>query len=313
METYPAMEDLPLPDYDSTDSLAIKIHMGERGNKTHVRPDDVGRLVQRVKSAGADVFITDTTTLYQRKRANVKDYLETAALNGFTEDSVGCPVVIANAKGGRKVGRIWIAEGLFEANTLIILSHATGHITAGFAGAIKNVAMGCVTKRGKRYIHGAAWPRYREGFCKKCGNCVKACPFGFITLGDRIKLNLKDCPACERCLDACNAGGFWRPPEAMEECYNRYAETCEAVLSRFPGTIFINELNRVTRFCDCSASPEPVISPDLGFLVSGDPVEIDKESVRVIVDSSPEASKVFGIKWERFIQHVSSRMLGKVC
>jgi len=302
---YRSVLDVPLPQYGEGEVVAIKLHMGERGNKTYVRPEDVRILVQRLKDAGARPFLTDTTTLYQRKRANVKDYLETAALNGFTEQLIGCPVIIADAEGSERVGRIHVAKGLLRATSLVVLSHATGHISTGFAGALKNLSMGCVSKEGKRYIHGAAWPRYREESCKKCGDCVEACPFGFVVLKDRIELNLKNCPACERCLKACKEGGLWRPEGAMEECYRRYAETCRAVLSRFPRALFINEIRRVTRFCDCSVDAGDVISPDIGFLASEDPVEIDRETVRLIVERNPDAAQAFGERWTEFIESVS--------
>lgn len=308
MRPYHSIDDVPLPRFHPGDVVGVKLHMGERGNKTHVKAEDVGRLVSRIKSMGARAFVTDTTTLYTRKRATVEDYRETAALNGYTESATGCPVVIADADGGRKVGRIHIARGLLDADSLIVFSHATGHITTGFAGAIKNVAMGCVTKQGKRYIHGPAWPRHREKQCRRCGVCAETCPFGFITLEGRIRLDVRNCPACERCLKACKNGGLWRPPGAMEESCRRYAETCSTVISCFDEVLFLSELNRVTKFCDCSPNPEPVISPDLGFIVSNDPVEIDRESVAMITQADPQSSQVFGEKWQSFITSVSKHM-----
>ncbi len=308
MDTYPSIDNIPLPRFQTSEVVAVKLHMGERGNKTHIKPADVARLVSRLKSQGARVFVTDTTTLYPRKRATVKDYLETAACNGYTQDKIGCPVVIADAEGGRKIDRVHVAARLLEADSLIVLSHATGHITTGFAGAIKNVAMGCVTKQGKRYIHGPAWPRHRDTSCKRCGACVEACPFGFIALKDRIELDVRNCPACERCLKACRNGGLWRPPGAIEESFRRYAETCSTVLACFSKVFFITELNRVTKFCDCSPNPEPLIAPDLGFIVSNDPVEIDREAVRIITEANPAASQVFGERWQIFIESVSKHI-----
>ncbi len=311
MKIYSSVADVPLPDYDSQDSVAIKLHMGERGNKTFLRPGTVRTLVKRLKDMDCLPFLTDTTTLYQRKRYKAEDYLETAAMNGYTEKSIGCPIKIADVDGETKVGNIHVAKELLNADRLVVISHATGHISTGFAGAIKNVSMGCVGKRGKRYIHSAGWPRYDEEKCKQCGDCVEACPFGFLVLNDRIELNLKDCPACERCLNTCSTGALWRPEEAMEKCYRRYAETCSTVTSSFREPFFINELNRITKFCDCTTNPGPIISPDLGFIASSDPVELDRKTVELIVESNPEASQIFGEKWKNFIDIVSRNMPGK--
>jgi len=309
METYASIDDVPLPALERDDVVAIKLHMGERGNRAHVRPGDVALLVRRIKQTGARVFLADTTTLYHRKRYTVEDYLKTARLNGFDEELIGCPIVIADEHGGKRVDGIDVAKGLLEANCLIVFSHATGHITTGFAAAVKNVAMGCVTKRGKRYIHSAAWPRYREDLCERCGDCTGICPFGFLVLKERIELNLKDCPACERCLNACPTGALYRPNGAMEECYRRYAESFKAVVSCFEKVFYINELNRVTRFCDCSTDPGEILCDGLGFVASEDAAELDLKSVEIISQEKPEARGVFGEKWENFSKHVLGRIM----
>ena len=303
------IDEVPLPDYRRGDQVAIKLHMGERGNRHHVGPGDVAILVERIKSSGADVFVADTTTLYRRKRATVEDYLETAAQNGFTEEEIGCPVVIADEEGGKKFGRVEVAEGFLKANSLLAFSHATGHITAGFAGAIKNIAMGCTTTEGKRYIHSAGWPKYNVEECALCGDCAEACPFDFIALkDDGIEIAYKYCPACERCLNACGKGGLYRPAGAMEECYRRYAETCSVIIGLFKSTYFINDLRRITKFCDCSADSEPIISGDIGLISGHDAIDVDLKSVGIIADASPEAGAVFGDKWRDFIGRVSSFM-----
>lgn len=305
MRVYETVGEVPLPAYGKGDIVAIKLHMGERGNLHHVRPEDVAILVNRIKASGANVFIGDTTTLYKRKRSTVTDYLETAAKNGFTQESIGCPVLIADEGGGRYMGGVEIAEGFLRANSLLVFSHATGHITAGFAGAIKNIAMGCVTRAGKRYIHSPGCPKYDREKCAFCGDCVEACPFDFISLEDGIEIELEDCPACGRCLSACENGALYQPEEAMVECYRRYAETCRAILEIFDNTFFINDLRRITKFCDCTVNSEPIVSDDIGLIAGSDPIQIDSESVDIISQNSPGAMEIFGDKWRDFIDHVS--------
>ena len=307
MGLYRSIENVPLPELRPDDVVAIKLHMGERGNHAHVKPEDVRVLVSRIQACGGRALVTDTTTLYQRHRATVDGYLETARLNGFTEETIGAPVVIADADGGQKIGRVDMAKGILGADVLIVFSHATGHITTGFAGAIKNVAMGCVTKDGKRYIHSAGWPRHNRTLCQECGECAEACPFGFIKLADGVSIDLRNCPACERCLRTCKHGGLWRPPDAMETCYLRYAETCRTVMSCFDRVLFINEINRVTRYCDCSVDPGPLISPDRGFLAGDEPVAIDRRSAEIIMQAAG-AKEALEPKWSDFIGVVSGHL-----
>ena len=45
-------------------SVAVKLHMGELGNTSYLRPVFVRRLVDLVKKRGGKPFITDTVALY---------------------------------------------------------------------------------------------------------------------------------------------------------------------------------------------------------------------------------------------------------
>lgn len=50
------------------DLTAIKLHFGEFGNDTHLRPQLVRKVVDLAKQAGANPFLTDTNTLYSGSR-----------------------------------------------------------------------------------------------------------------------------------------------------------------------------------------------------------------------------------------------------
>ncbi len=63
------------------DNVAIKVHMGEYGNLTYLRPPLVSKFIKLVKSAGGRPFVTDTTALYPKHRFTAKDYLKTAVAN----------------------------------------------------------------------------------------------------------------------------------------------------------------------------------------------------------------------------------------
>jgi uncharacterized Fe-S center protein len=52
--------------------------------------------------------------------------------------------------------------------------------------------------------------------------------------------------------------------------------------------IYLNELKRIARSCDCDSFAGPVICPDIGYLVSDDIVAIDKASLDLINDVKPE-------------------------
>lgn len=147
-------------------SVAVKVHMGELGNTTYIRPAFVRMVVDLVKRVGGKPFVTDTTTLYQGARDTQSRYLWTAAFNGFVEESIGAPIVIADGEGrdgisvpvqgavqGCELEVVEVATRVHQADFLLVLSHVKGHMMTGFGGAIKNLAMGCVTKETKREQH----------------------------------------------------------------------------------------------------------------------------------------------------------------
>ena len=58
------------------DLVAIKLHFGEPGNLSYIRPPFVRRMVQIIKKQKGKPFLTDAGTLYKGLRANAVDHLE---------------------------------------------------------------------------------------------------------------------------------------------------------------------------------------------------------------------------------------------
>ncbi|HUV02119.1 MAG TPA: DUF362 domain-containing protein [Desulfobacteria bacterium] len=104
------------------------------------------------------------------------DYYRTAFAHGFLPSYLGCPVIIADGlsdDGVQVTEHVEIAKGIYDSDAMLLVSHATGHCASSFGGAIKNVAMGCVTKKTKFYQHEVTRPvRYNgrkgcPGSCKR--------------------------------------------------------------------------------------------------------------------------------------------------
>ena len=75
---------------------AIKIHFGEPGNLSYLRPNFAKTVADMVKSLGGKPFLTGCNTLYDGRRKNALDHLEAAYENGFSPFSTGCHVIIAD-------------------------------------------------------------------------------------------------------------------------------------------------------------------------------------------------------------------------
>jgi uncharacterized Fe-S center protein len=50
--------------------VAVKLHFGELGNTAYVRPVFVRKIVENIKQAGGQPFLTDANTLYVGTRSD---------------------------------------------------------------------------------------------------------------------------------------------------------------------------------------------------------------------------------------------------
>jgi len=277
------------------DLTAVKLHFGEHGNDTHLRPMFVRQIVDRVRELGGKPFLTDTNTLYSGSRTNAVDHLITAFEHGFAFSVVNAPVIIADGlKGGNDVqvaidkkrfSEVIIARDIHDCDAMVVLSHFKGHMIAGFGGAFKNLAMGCAPGKGKLAQHS---PRIsvNEETCIGCGNCEKVCPAGAAVIGElgRCEINQDKCIGCFECATVCPEGAVqpdWLRdiPEFME----RMTEYAYGALRNKPGKVFfLNFLLNITPDCDCAPWSDTPMVPDIGILASTDPVAIDKASYDLV-------------------------------
>jgi uncharacterized protein len=285
------------------DSVAVKLHMGEYGGSGYLRPPLVRRVCDLIKEAGAKPFVTDTTTLYPGRRFTASQYLATAVLNGFTEQSMGVPIIIADGEEGHdgewvdvpgrvsdcSLNRVKVAREIIKADSMIVLTHVKGHAVASFGGSLKNVAMGCVTKESKSAQHRVNRGVIDISKCSGCGQCVEACLYGCMSLYEgKMARDDDKCMNCNRCLYLCPEGVFSLPPQAQERLQVYLAHSAAAVLSRFRSKVgFVNFIQDVTPMCDCVVPSGLPVVPDIGILASRDVVAIDRASYDLIGATRP--------------------------
>ena len=276
--------------------VAVKLHMGEFMNYRYVRPAFIREIVTAIKEAGGKPFLTDTTTLYPRERYNAVDYLETARQNGFNRATIGAPVIIADGltgrsgiiieTGGKLLKEIEIGQAIYEADYLIAVTHCTGHINTGYAGALKNLGMGCTTKNGKRTVHDFSVPEVDTVKCEQCGSCIDSCPYSFIQMQEYPELEAEKCIGCLRCVNACPTGAMHNPEGWFEDYITALVEAAYAVIKKFGNKCyFINFLTDITAMCDCALQKDPLV-PDLGVLASRDILSIERASYDLINEAA---------------------------
>ncbi|MBQ0124505.1 MAG: DUF362 domain-containing protein [Bacteroidales bacterium] len=280
--------------------VAIKMHFGEQGNLSFLRPNYARAVVDVVKELGGKPFLTDCNTMYPGSRKNALEHLYCAWENGFTPLTVGCPVIIGDGlkgtddvavpvKGGEYVKEALIGRAVMDADIIISLTHFKGHEETGFGGCLKNLGMGCGSRAGKKDQHSHGKAKINEDKCKGCRKCQKECANGgLVFLEDKKKMSVSpSCMGCGRCLGACNFDAiYFAEYNANEMLCRRIAEYTKAVIDGRP-SFHISLVLDVSPNCDCHSENDVPILPDLGMFASFDPLALDWACVDACLAASP--------------------------
>jgi len=275
------------------DLTAVKLHFGELGCDTYIKPVFTRAVVDEIKKIGADPFLTDTNTMYYGGRHNSVVHIQTAIKHGFGYAVTGAPIIIADGIygdsfveieiGKKHFSKVKIAKDILEANSTIVLSHFKGHGMSGFGGAIKNLGMGFASVSGKLEQHEVAKPIITES-CIGCGDCVPSCLRYSLSLKDeKASIDYSLCIGCNACMDACREGAIDLDWDCMPPFIERMTEYAYgAVKGREDKIGYINFLVDITPDCDCVNWSDAPIVPDIGIVASRDPVAIDRASYDLV-------------------------------
>ena len=287
------------------DTVAVKIHFGEFGNHRLIRPQHLRVIVQKIKELGGKPFVTDTTGIgLTSGRGTAEGCLRAAAEHGFTAETLGAPIIVADGPKGLRgvkvsvedpvMNVVEISQAVAESDSMISVAHAKGHPRTGFAGALKNIALGCVTKCGRAPIHLAKKPWVKNEKCTACGQCMPFCPVQAISTETEGKASIDQV----KCIWGC---GCWLvcPEKAISQWLEMHHPSNSDLCRRIPIVFkamhklvgkekigYINMAYDVTPHCDCAPYGDTPIVPDIGILASRDPVAIDKCTIDMI-NASP--------------------------
>ncbi len=301
------------------DLAAVKLHFGELGNTAFIRPVFLGKIVEHIRKTGALPFLTDANTLYAGTRSNAPAHLTTALRNGFAYPVVDAPLIVADGLRGKsevavKIGRkrfdtVYIAAEIAAADALISVAHFKGHELSGFGGTIKNLGMGCASRKGKLAQHSGVSPRVQEKKCVGCGDCVAHCSQSALALVERAPaaaaekaapakargrkrkkamIDAERCIGCGECILICPNGAIdiaWNQsiPIFLE---NMVEYTLGVLHGKAQKSLFLNFITDVSPACDCYAHNDAPIVRNIGVLAARDPVAIDQAAVD-LVNSEP--------------------------
>jgi uncharacterized Fe-S center protein len=285
------------------DLVAVKVHIGTGQNHRHLRPQHIRAVVDKIKEVGGEPFVTETTGIgLAASRGTAIGCIRTAISHGFTTETLGAPVIIADGlKGlsgikimanGMRFKEVEIGQAIAESDAMISVSHAKGHARTGFAASLKNIGIGCVTKPYKGQSHLALKPNIDQEKCNNCGVCVDFCPVEAIqrTNGKPQVIEEKCIWGCG-CWDICPQKAFlkWNDMHHRQnkELIIRNVDAAVAVLNHFGREKlgFINLAYDITPHCDCADYGDVPMVPDIGIFASRDPIAIDKATSDKIISS----------------------------
>ena len=286
--------------------VAIKVHTGDLYNQRFLRPIYVSSIVEALKKRGADPFVTDSSGLGLRAsksritkwtRRNAFEGAETARRHGYTQEVLGAPFLFADGMygldgvelevRGHERRKVFVCKILQDVDAVICASHFKLH-WEGFGGAIKNLGVGLVASPSKYYVHHYEKPRVNPEKCNACAACVSYCPVAAITVTqEQAFIDHQKCVGCDGCVEVCK-------PKAIEEEWTEHRDTAARMADNALGVVslvgkenmlYFNFVLDVTQICDCAPTVGPPIVPDIGLLMSSDPVAVDKAAVDLVNES----------------------------
>jgi uncharacterized Fe-S center protein len=281
--------------FEENEMVAIKMHLGNPGVHRTIPPLFVREVVDELKRIGARPFVTDSA------RLPGYIYLQHAWKNGYNPLSLGCPVVIADGlfgndsikvKAGKYLEHVSIPSAIYDATGMVVLTHVTGHVAYGFGGALKNVAMGCVSQkcRGEKWYEGDRGRMHTLGGrdiqkfpekCTHCGACVEICPTESISFAKKgVVITDETCFRCARCAHVCQFEALV-VDEFGDDFYEALAEAAKAVDRTFKKgkIVHMSFLIGMQPECDCMPMADTPILQDIGILAGEDCVAIDRATL----------------------------------
>ena len=299
--------------------VAIKIHFGELGNVSYLRPNYARAVVDVVKELGGKPFLTDCNTLYPGSRKNALEHLYCAWENGFTPLTVGCPILIGDGlkgtddievpvRGGEYVKNAKIGRAVMDADVIISMTHFKGHETTGFGGALKNLGMGCGSRAGKKEQHNNGKAYVQQEICRGCRHCMRECANDGLVFDPetrKMHVDKEHCVGCGRCVGACNFDAIdFEDPNSNQMLNYRIAEYAKAVVDGRP-QFHISLVMDISPNCDCHGENDAPILPDVGMFASFDPLALDQACVDACMKCEPLPNSQLGehMRDPHFVDH----------
>jgi len=315
------LKSVPFKDKFEGKTIALKMHLGGDIGYTTIHPIFVSILIEELKINGADVFVTD---LYRMENKNFG--VRNSKIRGYTEEILNAPIYpvagvfdkyyYPKPVDFKSLKEIQIAGHVYDADGIVVFSHLKGHGVSSFGGAIKNLAMGCVTQKTRLNLHrlegGIIWD---AGKCTHCEKCIKACRYkaNRFDKDGNYRTFFHNCTYCQHCVEVCPGEALVFTGKYYVDFQKGLAMAADEILKTFEsGSVFyINMLLDITMQCDCWGFSTPQIVPDIGIVASDDIVSVEKASLDLIGNQDPIPGSINQGRILRQGSHIFERIWGK--
>lgn len=196
-------------------NVLIKVHSGEPGNQNFLHAEFFKPIFDLVHGT-----IGECNTAYDGGRNTSEKHLKTLKDHGWSKlypvdllDKDG-PDYCFEIEDGVIIKKDYVGKDLLKYDSLLVLSHFKGHPMGGFGGALKQLSIGCASKYGKEYIHGAGntegnfWNTEQDRFIGAMADSASAVAKHFKNKAIYINImkNISvDCDCCAVAEDPCMA------------------------------------------------------------------------------------------------------------
>ena len=134
--------------------VVVKISLAAPGGKLFLNPQLIKDFVHKVNGTIVEnncISAPRDKTVTHMIVAKDHGFLDIADVDILdTDGDIELPI-----KNGKHLKYDLVGKGFLNYDFYVVLSHFKGHAMGGLGGALKNVAIGFASRRGKHYIHSA--------------------------------------------------------------------------------------------------------------------------------------------------------------
>lgn len=275
--------------------VGVKFETGHEECTRYISPLFVRTMLDEFTRLHKPPIGLDSINLWRGgRRYDPAGWVDKCRHHGFSMETLGTEIFLTEGytgldsktlmnKSGKKIRVLEIGATVTYCQLLVMLTHVTGHPLLGFYGAIADLALGCTARKGKMRIHEDLLPTVNMEKCNLCGLCERMCEWDAIKVAETVVIDPKKCVGCGKCIVKCPRVAIEVTSNQIRDFQIKVADAASFIVQAMDSNIaYFNFLIDCTPHPDFDANSGIPFIPDIGILVSKDPVAIDKATLDLV-------------------------------